>query len=218
MTETADRPPGLRADAERNRQRILDAACDLFRESGLEVPLEEVARRAGVGIATLYRRFPNRSDLAAAAFAEQLSHYAEVVDAAAAQPDPWQSIVALVHDLSDLQARDAGLRELLTMSFAETPGVQKALSLVQSRLEALIARVRDSGSLRPDFDPADLMLFMLGNSGIVRRLDGRSDTARHRSAALFLEAIRNRPDPEPLPPAPDVAELKGAMRQCSAEG
>jgi AcrR family transcriptional regulator len=79
----------LRTDAERNRSRILAAAQRVFGEQGLDAPLTDVARGAGVGIDTLYRRFPTREALITDAFAEKMAAYAKAVDAALADPDPW---------------------------------------------------------------------------------------------------------------------------------
>ena len=78
----------LRADAERNRERILAAARDVFAERGLDAPLESIARRAGVGQATLYRRFATRQDLLVAAFGPRLAAYTEAIDRALKDPDP----------------------------------------------------------------------------------------------------------------------------------
>jgi len=171
--------------------------------------LEDVARQAGVGIATLYRRFPARADLACAVFADQLWRYGEVVDGADAESDDWVAMVTLVNGLSELQGHHAGLRELLTMSFASSPEVQETFGRVQERMERLVARVVGSGVVRPDFDRSDLMLFMIGNGGLMARLEAETaDLARRRLAALFLEGIRNRPAATDLPPGPSAAELR----------
>jgi AcrR family transcriptional regulator len=81
---------GLRVDAERNRQRIIAAARQAFADLGLEVPMEDIARRAGVGVGTLYRRYPTRGDLIAAAFETKMTAYAEAARQALADPDPWR--------------------------------------------------------------------------------------------------------------------------------
>src|SRR3954452_7770297 len=91
---TSDR--SLRADAERNRERILAAAREVFAERGLDAPFDAIAQRAGVGQATLYRRFPRREDLIAACFAPKLAEYAEVLDDALALPDAWAGFCAFL--------------------------------------------------------------------------------------------------------------------------
>jgi AcrR family transcriptional regulator len=101
----------LRADAERNREAILGAARQVFAEQGLEAPLEVIALRAGVGIATLYRRFPRRDQLVAAAFIDKVGQYAQAAEQGLAVSDPWAGFTAFVERICDLQAADRGLRE-----------------------------------------------------------------------------------------------------------
>src|SRR5499427_11011022 len=86
----------LRVDAERNRAALLNAAQKVFAEQGLEAPLEEIAVRAGVGIATLYRRFPTRGQLVAAALVDKIAQYAEAAEQALAIADPWAGFASFV--------------------------------------------------------------------------------------------------------------------------
>ncbi|HEX9519066.1 MAG TPA: helix-turn-helix domain-containing protein, partial [Streptosporangiaceae bacterium] len=97
-------PKRLRADAARNRAAIVAAAREVFAEQGLEAPLEEIALRAGVGIATLYRRFPAREQLVAAALIEKVTQYADAAADALAACDPWAGFVGYVHRVCELQA------------------------------------------------------------------------------------------------------------------
>src|ERR1700745_1045624 len=106
----------LRADAERNRVALLDAAREVFAEQGLEAPLEEIALRAGVGIATLYRRFPTRGQRVAAALVDKIAQYAEAAEQALAIPDPWAGFASFVERICELQADDRGLSDLLSMT------------------------------------------------------------------------------------------------------
>src|SRR5881275_44734 len=108
MTRSRARPEigGLRADAERNRQRVVTAARKAFGELGLDVLMEEVARRAGVGVGTLYRRYPTRPDLIAAAFEPKMTAYAETIRAALADPDPWQGFRNCLEGICAMQADD----------------------------------------------------------------------------------------------------------------
>ena len=91
---TSERP--LRADAERNRQRILDAAADLFAERGLQVSLDEVAERAGVGVGTVYRRFPDREALIDALFQVRVEEFIGIAREAAADPDAWAGLTRFI--------------------------------------------------------------------------------------------------------------------------
>jgi len=84
----------LRRDAERNRQRILLAAAEVFTQRGLEATLDDVARQAGVGVGTVYRRFPDKESLVAELFADRIDAMVAVAEQALAAPDPWQALVS----------------------------------------------------------------------------------------------------------------------------
>src|SRR3954451_15681544 len=99
---------GLRADAERNRDKILAAARRLYATEGLGVSMAAVAREAGVGKATLSRRFPTPEDLINAVFADRMDGYAAAVEAALADPDPWHGFTGYVHTVCAMQAADRG--------------------------------------------------------------------------------------------------------------
>src|SRR5580765_2421818 len=104
----------LRVDAEANRQRILEAARVVFAERGIDAPLDEIARRAGVGNATLYRRFPTRESLLDATFDGLADDWADVATSALAEPDPWLAFRKIVLAVLELQAADWGAGEVLT--------------------------------------------------------------------------------------------------------
>lgn len=202
----------LRADAARNRQLVIDAARELFQRHGIDVPLEDIARQAGVGIGTLYRRFPTRGDLTAAVFAEMVSAYATVVEDAASQEDPWRGITDLVIGACALQAADPALRDLLTMRFPESPELEPLFHVLQGRIEDLLTRARTSGAVRPDADAADLIFILLGNSALVRRMHERLPDAWRRYAILQLEALRARPAAQELPAPPTSDAIIEALR------
>src|ERR1700754_1301964 len=101
----------LRADAERNRTALLTAAREVFGEHGLDASLDEIARRAGVGNATLYRRFPSRRDLIAEVFAGQMTEWVDLSELALADPDPWNGFLTYVTRVCEMQATDRGLSD-----------------------------------------------------------------------------------------------------------
>src|SRR3982751_2438473 len=106
----------LRADAERTAPALLAAAREVFGEHGLDASLDEIARRAGVGNATLYRRFPTRRDLIAEVFAGQMAEYVELAEITLTEPDAWRAFVGYLTRLFEMQAVDRGLSELLVNS------------------------------------------------------------------------------------------------------
>lgn len=206
----------LRADARLNRDRILAAAAKLFAERGLSVPLEEIADRAGVGVATLYRRFPTRADLAAAAFERSISHYTEAVDRALANPRSWDGFRGLIFDLCELQATDAGMRDLLTTAFPTSSAIEESTNEAVEKVKVLIARAQDDGSLRPDVVVADLVVLLLANAGVLKATGNAAPDAWRRFTALMVDGFRARPD-VPLPPAPHEQQLRRSIALLTGE-
>jgi AcrR family transcriptional regulator len=209
-------PRPLRADAKLNRDRILAAAAKLFAEGGLSVPLEEIAGHAGVGVATLYRRFPTRADLAAAAFERNMSGYTEAVDRALANPRAWDGFRALVFELCELQATDAGLRDLLTTEFPASSAIEARTSEAVGKVKELIARAQDEGTMRRDVVVADIVVMLLANAGVLRATGHAAPAAWRRFAALMVEAFR-APAAEPLPPAPAEQQLRRSVALLTGE-
>src|SRR5918912_696083 len=106
----------LRADAERNRARILAAAAEVFAERGLDVSLDDVAAHAGVGVGTVYRRFPDKDALIDALFEDKIAGVAEVAGRALELKDPWDAFETFVRAVAQAQAQDRGLKEALHVS------------------------------------------------------------------------------------------------------
>ena len=205
-------PRGLRADAAANRDRILDAAAELFASRGISVPLDEVARSAGVGVATLYRRFPTRADLVAATFERNISRFTEAVDRALANPDPWRGFRGLVFELCELQASDAGLRDMLTTAFPSSSVVEQRTAEAVELLRTLMASAQRDGSLRADVTVADVVVLLLANAGVVATTGETAPDAWRRFAALMVDAFRASAAPvEALPPAPEEAQLRRSI-------
>jgi AcrR family transcriptional regulator len=209
----APKPPrGLRADAAANRDRILDAAAELFADRGISVPLDEVARRAGVGVATLYRRFPTRAELAAATFERNISRFTGAVERALAADDPWAGFCALIFDLCELQARDAGLRDLLTTAFPSTSVVEQRTAEALQKLRELMVAAQNAGKLRIDVTAGDVVVLLLANSGVLAATGASAPDAWRRFAALTLDGFatdgRSR---RPLPPAPPEQQLRRSI-------
>ena len=111
MATTSEQP--LRRDAERNRQRILDTAGQLFAERGLGVSLDEIARHAGVGVGTVYRRFPDKDQLIDALFEARIGEILAVATASLEISDPWEALVHFLERSMELQVKDRALKELL---------------------------------------------------------------------------------------------------------
>ena len=194
----------LRADARENRARVLAVARELFAERGLEVPMAAIARRAGVGVATLYRRFPTKESLVLEAFTEQFAVCQAVIDEALTDPDPWRGFRTVLEKVCLLQATDRGFTAAFVASFPDMH------SEVRERtwhgFAALVQRAKDSGQLRADFSPHDLILVLLANSGLAGVPEEVAVAASQRLVAYLLEAFRAGTDALP-PPVPLSLDL-----------
>jgi AcrR family transcriptional regulator len=206
--DTQERP--LRRDAERNRQLILRAAQQVFSEQGLGAPIEDVARRAGVGIATLYRRFPTRGELIACAFASKMQDYADATENALANDDAWDGFCWYVERLCQMQADDHGFTDVLTMTFPMSPQFQEVRDRVFVRFAMLVRRAKKAGRLRKDFSTEDLPLILMANAGVVTATGDAAPDAWKRLVHLFLQALE-APARGPLPQPPTAEQMQQAM-------
>jgi AcrR family transcriptional regulator len=184
----------LRADAERNRTALLTAAREVFGEQGLDASLDEIARRARVGNATLYRRFPSRRELVAEVFAGRMAEYVEVADRAMNEPDPWTAFVGYLTQLCEMQATDRGLSELLvTTTFDGDPRLTDLRAMAQRGASGVIRRAQAAGVLRKDFSRQDISLLMMANSGVVHR--SSDPEAWRRQLSLLIDGLAERGSP-----------------------
>jgi AcrR family transcriptional regulator len=200
----------LRADAERNRSRIIEAARAVFAEKGLDAPLNEVARRAGVGVATLFRRFPVRDDLITATFAGKMTAYADAIDDALADPDPWHGFCAYVERVCAMQAEDRGFTDVLTVTFPTAKGFEADRNRAAAGFAQLMDRAKGAGKLRPDFAHQDLVLALMANAGVVNGTGEAAPGAWRRLVAYLLQAFASEAA-RPLPPPPSERQMYRAL-------
>jgi AcrR family transcriptional regulator len=195
--------PALRADAERNRQRLIAAAREVFAERGLDVPIEDIARHAGVGVATLYRRFPTRADLIAGAFEAKMAAYADAVEQALAAADPWAGFCGYIERVCAMQAEDRGFGNVLTMTFPAARQFEAERDRAYEGFLRLVARAQATGKLRRDFVAEDLPMLLMANAGVVAGTAGAAPGTWRRLAAYMIQAFRaDHASPLPPPPAP----------------
>jgi AcrR family transcriptional regulator len=209
--------PRLRADATRNRDAILAAAKEIFAERGIEASLEEIASRARVGIATLYRRFPSRQHLVAAALVEKVAKYAEAAETALAMPDPWAGFCSYVRTICELQAGDRGLADLLSMTLPADEHVEKLRQTANDHVVELIDRAKAAGKLRADFVKEDLLVLLIANAALVHVTRAEAPGASRRLVALALDAFGRTDGPSSLPAPPSSAEMGRAMCSLARE-
>jgi AcrR family transcriptional regulator len=206
----------LRADAERNRRRILDAAAELFAAKGLSVGLDEIAHHAGVGVGTAYRRFPDKGRLIEALFEDRLGRVVKVAERALAADDAWEGLTGFLEQATELQIQNRGLRELIFGSDQGTALAARARASLAPLSEQLVRRAQASGPLRDDVVATDLPLLQFMVSSAAELTPPHAPELWRRYLALAIDGLRT-PDPYPLPqPGLSPDELDVAVRRAHA--
>ncbi len=192
-------PRLLRSDAERNRDRVLEAARELFSQHGLDVPMREVARAAGVGPATLYRRFPTKQALVLEAFMDELRACRSIVREAVQDPDPWRAFCSVIERITVLNARNQGFTTAFLSAFPGAVDFPAHRAEMLEEIAGIARRAKAAGRLRDDFELDDFVLVLLAGRGIAAAdPKGRSAAAR-RFAALAIAGFRADAGAEVLP-------------------
>ncbi|MFD0783175.1 TetR/AcrR family transcriptional regulator [Micromonospora azadirachtae] len=198
MTDGLSHP--LRTDALDNRGRIIEAARAVFAADGVNAPMREIARRAGVAPATLYRHFPTKEKLVTEAFAEQMHACHDIVDEGLADPDPWHGFCLVIERMCDLHARDHGFTAAFVAAFPKALDFEARREYALTAIAELARRAMAAGRLRPDFVLDDVLLVLMANSGIRSTSPAGRIAASRRFAALAIQAFEASPGASPLPP------------------
>lgn len=201
MASTNARP--LRRDAELNRQRILRAARGLFAERGLDVSLDEIAATAGLGVGTVYRRFPTKEALVEELFEDRLREVVVAGERAVADPDPWRGLVGFLEDTNAQHATDRGLREVTLGSRFGHDHVARARDSLQPIITQLVVRAQEHGRLRTDVAPADVPIITIMVSAVADYAGQVEPDIWRRYLSLILDGLRAGPgESTALRPAP----------------
>jgi AcrR family transcriptional regulator len=199
-----------RSDAVRNRELLVDAGRRVFAERGAEATLEEVARRAGVGIGTLYRHFPTREALVEVIYEEHIGEVLAAAEEAAAASDPWEGLTGYLERVLELQARNLPLREV----FFRHPGgggrIAERRKRIGPLLQRIVARARKQGVLRHDFTVGDLSMAMWSFIPLHAATAGVAPNAWRRQLQIVLDGMRA------TAATPQRARPLGARRQEAA--
>lgn len=195
--DTGRRRP-LRRDAERNRRLLVDAAREVFAEHGLDASLDEIARRAGVGNATLYRHFPSREALYAAVFIGLGDIVRELGERALRLDDPWNALVTYVEGLCALTTTDRGVCDLVMSGFPQPPEMAEGIMLT---VRELVVRTQRQGRLRPDITFVDVQTAICSVLLMIPASIGVDPNAWHRHLSLTLDGLRS-PARSDLPTGP----------------
>jgi AcrR family transcriptional regulator len=196
MTE----PVPLRADAERNRQRLLDAAREVFATRGLDVTLDEIARHAGVGTGTAYRRFPNKDALIEALMVGRIGELQAIARECLEEPDPWLGLIGFFERSLALQAADRGLKDVLFSAARGRPEVAKARQALAPIVARLVRRAVDAGVVRSDLETTDVPLIIFMLNTVVDLTGDVEPELYRRYLAIVLDGLRPQPQGSDPPP------------------
>jgi AcrR family transcriptional regulator len=207
---TAARP--LRADAERNRQRIIEAAKALFAERGVDVSVEDIAAAAGVGIGTFYRRFPDRESLVEAVFATKLEGIVAVARDALEIEDPWQAFRTFVMTVARMHARNRGLKTVTLSSDRGHEQVAAFRAAIGPLAEQLIERAKAAGALRQDVTTFDIPMIYQAVGAIADRTRDVAPDYFERTLTLLVDGLAQERTPTPMPAPPlDLEQFTTVM-------
>lgn len=189
MTETA--PRTLRKDAARNRERLLDAARELFAENGLDVTLNDIAHHAGVGVGTAYRRFANKEEVIDALFDESLAEVAAMVHEALAEPDAWRGLTCYLERSLDTLLHNRALSQIMNSPALGDQRAAEARDRIAPLLQRLVDRAKAESVVRSDFEQSDLIFIQEGLLAIMNRTRGIRPQLYRRYLTLFLDGVRS---------------------------
>ena len=183
----------LRADARDNRERIIDAAEELFAVTGLATPMSEIARRAGVGAATISRRFPSKDSLIDAVFGRQLGWWMGAIHAAEESADAWSALAKLLEEACVQQAHDRVCADLVVHAFFQGRSFEAEKSLARAAVERIIARAQADGLASPDVRWDDVVLLIEANAGAASLAPANAEDGARRLVHHFLRSFSARP-------------------------
>jgi len=180
----------LRADARRNMEKVMAAAAEAFARDGLDVPLEDIARSAGVRAGTIYNRFGSREGLLdAVVTGDAATRLRAVIDRAAAQDTAWGRFAAFVEGICEVQAADPAFNDVFSSRYPDAPGLQAVCGQSLAFGAGLIADAQSCGTLRPGVSAGDLARIFSVNAYLVRDRPAGDDGWR-RTLQFTLDGLR----------------------------
>ncbi|MGW4386976.1 TetR/AcrR family transcriptional regulator [Streptomyces sp. NPDC004685] len=192
--------PVRRRDARRNRDLLLEAAHEVFTELGLNAPLDVIARRAGVGNATLYRHFPHRAALVDAVFRDQLTGTMDAGDRARDVDDAWTGLTGYLQAVFTVLATDRGTNDLMTTHIEGVESLEAVHAHNHRTVELLLERGRHQGTIRTDVTTEDVLFALAALGRAVPALTAAATPdAWRRPLALLCDSLRAAPTSPPLP-------------------
>jgi AcrR family transcriptional regulator len=187
MSKLAERPQ--RADARRNRERVVAAARAVFGEQGRDAQMDDVARRAGVGVGTVYRHFPTKQALLAALIVDAFDRIAAEAARALDEPDAWEALTRVLWFSAENLAADRALSEAMASDVDIPAGATAGQASLQESVAELMRRAQAAGDLRPDAILDDIPMLMCG-VGMGRIKEHRYNEAWRRHLAIVIDGLR----------------------------
>ncbi|WP_405109784.1 TetR/AcrR family transcriptional regulator [Micromonospora sp. NBC_01405] len=189
-----------RRDAQRNRHLLIQHARAAFAEQGMDAPLEQIARNAGLAIGTLYRHFPSRIDLLVAAFEPKLQKFLEDAEAALVMADPWDGFCAFLDALCSAQAGDRGFNEFVSQRFPSDERTEALHNRLCQLAERILCQAQVAGVVRPDITNTDIIALFWASSKITEATHHIAPQTWRRHLHLVIDGFRadnRRQLPEP---------------------
>ncbi len=196
----------LRADAERNRRRLLDAAQALFRERGLDVGVAEIAQHAGVGRGTLFRNFPTKQDLIAAIVIERMAEATDYGRGLLDAPDAGEALFSFLEEVVGRQQHDRCLFEAVQDAFLANQEIRAAHAEIVGGLEELLTRAKEAGAVRSDVSAMDVLMLLKGVCEAASAFAGSDTSIVPRQLDLVRAAISAGAAQRPLRGRPPTLE------------
>jgi AcrR family transcriptional regulator len=206
----------LRADAQRNLVRVLDAAREVFAEQGIDAPVTEIADRAGVGVGTIFRRFPTKDDLLVAVVEQRTAQLIDAADAALESSDPGAALRRFMETAAAMHISDVCWCDASDTDLFDREGIREQIDVLVGKMGELLTRAQTAGDVRSDVRALDIpvLLMAVAKSGLM--LEAAVPGAWKRYLGIILDGLR----PEaarPLPRRPlSRREFEGARRSHPA--
>ncbi len=206
----------LRADAERNRRRVLDAAGELFRERGLDVGVGEIAEWAGVGRGTLFRNFPSKEALIAAILVERMGEAVDLAQSLLEAPDPGEALFEFLAEIVGRQQVDRAVFEAVADIWLANDEIRAAHARIVGALGELLDRAQEAGVVRGDIGAMDVLMLFKGVCEAASSYSHIDPQIIPRHLDLLRAALRADPAPQPLRGrAPTLEEVERMAVQGS---
>src|SRR5580698_4119479 len=188
----------LRADAERNRRRLLDAAYEMFSERGLDVGVGEIAARAGVGRGTLFRNFASKEDLIAAIVSERMGEATATGRALLGADDPGEALFEFLREMVEGQQTNRAMVEAIEDTLLQNEEIAAGYEELIGVLSELVARAQQAGAIRVDVGALDLMIMTKGICEAASALQHVNPDMAERQLDLVRAALSSDPASQPL--------------------